>query len=116
MKNLIVALMIVFGMASLSFGGDCANGDVSAMNGNGSAVHGRAAVFREQVQLALAHDALALWLLPEMHGESERGDGGGSSVSTPQTCAGIRCAWLRGIVSERGTRRGCSRVQACSLI
>jgi hypothetical protein len=26
MKNLIVALMIVFGMASLSFGGDCANG------------------------------------------------------------------------------------------
>jgi len=26
MKNFIVALMIVFGMSSLSFGGDCANG------------------------------------------------------------------------------------------
>jgi hypothetical protein len=26
MKNFIVALMVVFGMSSLSFGGDCANG------------------------------------------------------------------------------------------
>lgn len=97
--------------------GDCAN-DANEMNGNASGAHGCAAAFRERLQLALADGVLVLWLLPEMRDECGRGggDGGGSSVSTLQTCADIRCAWLRGIVAERGTRRECSRVQACSLI